>query len=256
MSDTASQGISVNVGMLQSKYDEISEIDEKLDAASGNEQAGKRALSNRIAEETKSQWEDPVSNIVSSFNQIEDLTVLIGAINGLQKLLKDNFGEKTEAYLKEQVEASKKDAPQVSADEVEQLLNNRKDLVNQYRALKNMLDVFGIDSSSVPEPKKMTGSRGKRGPRVLTNYAFSIDGKELSASQNSLSAVANNICKDIAGGWKVKDLREFLTAQGIDLTNPPSEFEVTLPNNKVLGAKVVEVDDDDVEDEPADEDNE
>lgn len=249
----ADSGLSVDLGMLRSKYDEISTIDEKLAAASGNEAAGKRALANKIAEETSSTWNDTVTEMVNALSSIDDITALTGAVTGLRSKLNESFSKKIDEHLSKLVSEQKPDeAEKLSAEETESLISNRRALVDQYKALRAMLDLFGFDVDSVPEPKKMTGARGKRGPRVFKNFQFSIDDKELTANQNSLSAIANNMCKDL--GWKVKDLHNFLSEQGIDIQNPPDEFEVTLPdpNGKKLSAKKYEVSEEDAEIEDED----
>jgi hypothetical protein len=243
MSDT---GISVSPDTLRAKFDEIAVIDEKLDSVSGGADSGKRALANQIASETSGSWKKVADNLVASLAKIEDPNDLTGAVTGLIKSVNDSFKESIDKYLTEQVEARKNDAPAVSDDEVAELSTSRKELVEQYKALRQILEMFGNDVSTIPEPKKRTGSRGKRGPRVLTNFSFSIDGKERTSSQNSLSSIANTVCADL--NWKTADLKNWLAEQGLDFQNPEDSWEYTLPNGKVISGVVMEVDDDDVED--------
>lgn len=245
-------GISVTPETLQSKYDEIFAIDEKLDAASGSESAGKRALANSIASETENSWKKVADNLVSAFEKIDDPQIRVGAFTGVLKSVQDRFKNEVDEFLAKEVANRSTDQVEISAEELSQMTDARRELVEQYRALRNILEMFGSDVSTIPEPKKRTGARGKRGPRVLTNYDFYVDGEARTASQNSLSSIANTVCKDL--GWKTVDLRNFLVEQNIDLENPPAEFSVTLPEpvNKVLkGVKgEPQVDDDDDEVDP------
>jgi hypothetical protein len=241
------EGISVTLDSLRDKYSEIETIDQQLDAASGSESAGKRALVNALVAENENVWKKPADSLVNSLNKIEDVAIRTAAFHGVVKALNDSFKDQIEEFLAKEVEARKSDAVVVPPEEIETLSTSRKNLVEQYKALRNILEMFGQDVTTVPEPKKRTGARGKRGPRVLQGYNYSIDGKERSASQNSLSSIANTVCSDL--GWKTVDLRNFLTEQGIDLTDPPETFSVTLPNNHVLAAVRGEEDEDEVVDE-------
>jgi hypothetical protein len=244
MSDT---GISVTPDTLRAKFGEIQVIDEKLDAVSGGADSGKRALANQIAAETSGSWKKDADKVIALFqkNQ-EDPNLLVGYVTGFIKEINDNFKESIDKFLTEQVEARKNDAPVVSDDEVAGLTTDRKELVEQYKVLRQILEMFGHDVSTIPEPKKRTGSRGKRGPRVLTNFSFSIDGKERTSSQNSLSSIANTVCADL--NWKTADLKNWLAEQGLDFQNPEDSWEFTLPNGKVISGVIMEVDEDDVDD--------
>jgi hypothetical protein len=245
-------GISVTIDSLKEKSDEILAIDEKLDAASGSEDAGKRALANSLASEYASVWKSPADKMVTSISKIEDMEQRAAAFTGVVKSLQEAFKKEVDSFLEETVKARQADNPTetLSEDELNSLSESRKTLVEQFRALKNILDMFGQDTSVVPDPKKRTGSRGKRGPRVLTDYDYFIDGVARSKSQNSLSSIANTVCADL--GWKTADLRSFLTDKGIDLTNPPAEFEVQLPTDppktfKAVKGEPAASDDDDEE---------
>src|SRR5688500_7819235 len=137
MSDTGT--ITVDMSKLTEKFDEIAKLDEILDAASGNKDAGKRAIANQIATETESQTQKMVSNLVAAVQKIEDKNVLVGAYTAIQKALKDSFGEGVDTFLAKLVEERTSDAPKVSPEELEQVAANRKQLVGEWNALKNIL---------------------------------------------------------------------------------------------------------------------
>lgn len=240
-------GVSVDLASLQAKYDEISALDEKLDAASGSEAAGKRAIASAIASETESSWRKAADSILKGLAG-QDVKTQVGVYTGLIHTLQDQYRDVVDEFLSEEVERTKADQPQVSQEEVEELTKQRRVALDQFRALRNILDIFQTDTTTVPEPKKRTGSRGPRGPRVLKGFNFFIDGVARSESQNNLSSIANTVCDDL--GWKTAELKNFLTENGVDLENPGSGFEVTLPNNKVLKAVAGPVSETDSEETP------
>jgi hypothetical protein len=240
MSDTSSGGgISVSPDLLREKVSEIAQLDEQLDAASGSETAGKRALGNRLAEQYESDWSTNADNLVSALKGIEDPEKLAGVFKGIIKSLNDNFSTSVDEYLAEQVKAQEEIQTEKPSDEqVAQWTQARKDLMEEYKALAGILKLFKQDISGIPEPKKRTGARGKRGKRVFQGFDWFIDGEPRPEKSNTLSNIANTVCAPL--GWKTPELRQFLADQGIDLEHPPSEFEVDLPDpvNKKLSAKL------------------
>jgi hypothetical protein len=240
-------GLSVDVNTLLDKYQEIASVDEQLDAASGSEQAGKRALANSVSAETQKSWEKPVSNLVKTIQGFDSPELIVGTYTAIQKALRDNFQEQVDKFLTELAASRQSETVTLTPEQLEELNTARKQLVEEYKAIANILEMFKFDISGVPTPKKRTGSRGPRGPRVFGRYVFSIDGKERTASQNSLSSIANTVCKDL--GWATADLRNFLVENGFDVENPPETFEVVIPDpvNKTL-TMVLSEDEDEGED--------
>jgi hypothetical protein len=261
-----STGISVTPEKLQEKYNEIKELDEQLDAASGSESAGKRALGNQLASEYETQWKKSADNLVNTLQKIEDPSQKAGVFTGILNHVNSILKEEIDNFLAAEVATRQSEMVPVSAEDLQALTDSRKTNVEQYRALRQILEMFGQDVSTIPEPKKRTGARGKRGPRVLTGFDFAIDGAVRSSSQNNLSSIANTVTSDL--NWKTIDLRNFLEEKlaetGHSLQNPPVEgFEFTLPNGKVLtatpGEEAPEDEDDEAEateDENGDEETE
>lgn len=225
--------IAVSPEVLRNKYSEIVVLDEKIAAASGSDSAGKRAIANAIASETNSVWSPVVEQVTAHVETLSG-NELVGTFTALLASLNEKFREDVDGILSGLVEERSADVPQVSEEELAEILKDRKVLSDEYKALRNILEMFGQDVSDIPEPKRMTGSRGPRGPRTLSKFDYSIDGEPRSKTQNSLSSIANTVCKDL--NWKTKDLREFLVAQGLDLENPGDTWEYTLPNGKVISA--------------------
>ena len=243
--DTAGPSLSVDPQMLIDMRAEIDKLDEQLDAASGSEVAGMRALKNSLATDNEGVWKELADKVKESLHKIEetqDYSVLVGVYSGIITSLNDEFKTKVDEYATTEANARKSQQTEVPAEKIKEMNDERKVLVEQFKALKGILKMFKFDVDDIKDPKKRTGARGKRGPRVLQNYDFYIDGQPRTRSQNSLSSIANVVCEPL--GWKTPDLRNFIEEQEwdgekISLENPPTEFEVRLPDpvNKTLRAQ-------------------
>jgi len=238
MSDTTGGGIAVSPDILRAKVEEIAQIDEQLDAASGSESAGKRALGNALAKEHENVWKPTADSLTTEFGKVTDPAQLAGVYNGIIQAMRDSFATQVDEYLAKEVEARTETREQVSPEQIAEWTETRKTLMNQYKALYGILEMFEQDISGIPEPRKRTGARGKRGKRIFQGFDWFIDDEPRTEHQNTLSSIANTIT-DKAFGWKTPELRNFLTEQGIDLDNPPAEGSVMLPDpvNKKLSWK-------------------
>jgi len=238
MSETTGGGIAVTPEVLRAKVEEIAQIDEQLDAASGSESAGKRALGNALAKEHEPVWKATGDSLAEEFGKISDPAQLAGVYNGILQVMHDNFRTQVDEYLAEEVSKRDENKVEVAPEQIQEWTETRKTLMNQYKALHGILEMFEQDISGIPEPRKRTGARGKRGKRIFQGFDWFVDDEPRSESQNTLSSIANTIT-DKALGWKTPELRNFLTEQGIDLNNPPAEGSVMLPDpvNKKISWK-------------------
>jgi len=262
MSETTGGGIAVSPDILRAKVEEIAQIDEQLDAASGSESAGKRALGNALAKEHEAVWKVTADNLTTEFGKISDPAQLAGVYNGIIQSMRDSFAAQVDEYLSGEVEKRDENKPEVAPEQIQEWTSTRKTLMDQYKALLGILEMFEQDVSGIPVPRKRTGARGKRGKRIFQGFDWFIDDEPRTEHQNTLSSIANTIT-DKAFGWKTPELRNFLTEQGIDLDNPPAEGSVMLPDpvNKKLSWKQKPIslegseefdDDDDVDDDDDD----
>lgn len=237
---------NVTVESLQETYDAIVSIDEKIDAASGTTAAGKRAMTNRLVEDEKDSWTPAVQNFVGEIrNGNLPIEKVIGVVNGIISGLTSEFGAEMDEHLDAEVERLKSQAPEVSESELEELLNEGREQRKVYDAMRTVLDLLGEDVSGIPTPKRLSGARGPRGPRLSKKYNYTIDGKGRSDNTNTLSSIYQTDIKGTEGceDWTgTKQLKEFMAENGFDFDDPQDEFEVTLPNNKVLGMTVASVD--------------
>jgi hypothetical protein len=226
MTDTATQGLNVNPDQLRAVLKQIVELDEQLAAASGSDALGKRAYLNNLVETHKGNFEGFMNQVVEHLrtNLSENPEVLAAAVTGLDQAITKAFGEQVNKLASDYVEANKTETPEVSTEQITEWENQRRELTKRYHALRGVLEMFEFDVSDIDEPKKMSGSRGPRGPRVLSNFDYIVNGKPRTKSQNTLSSIAATVFKDTKFS-SAKTLREELARQGLDLKNPPDEWE-------------------------------
>lgn len=217
--------IQVDKEALVAKAKEISDLDVILDAQSGSKAAGKRAVTNGLIAESASS--DFVNSVIAKLNDNFSGEELYGTYFSLLKALEDEIGEDADAFVDAKVEETSQEASEkLSDEEVKEISEDRKKKVGEFKALKGILEMFGEDVDDIPEPKIRRGSRGPRGPRTLSKFQYTVNETELDSEVNSLSTVAK-----LCGDMKVKDLKQFITDQGIDLKNPPANWEANLPND-------------------------
>lgn len=270
MNETTAGGINVTVDALAEKYREIQEIDEQLAAASGSTNLGKRALANSLTAENEQAWKEIADAVVSRINSVENIEVRVALVTGIANAVDKAFGKAVDDYLEAKVkENALAKGEKVSDEQIQALTEQARLLRGQFNALKEILVMFQQDVSSVPEPKRLSGARGKRGPRTLAKYNYSINGTPRTESQNNLSSISSTllsspvkVLKDLITekGQQVNDDGEFFGDLGVDLGNPPERFGVMLPTEppkklvayKVEGSDVYEQSDDDNPDDNSD----
>lgn len=242
-------------------FAQIEEKDSVIEAASGSKEAGKRKIANDTASETEDSWKKNLSQLKSAIDKVaEDPKAVAGAFTGITAGLREAYGKQVDAWLDAEVEARKSDSPSVSADQLSEAQEARKELVEQYKAVVTVLGHFGHKEEDFPTPKRMSGPRGPqgdRGPRFPKNLQLSVDGKPRSTSQNSMSSVFQTVVKGTAGFENLKstrDFKQYLKDEfGLDPESTPPSFEFTLANGKILSGvltneQVAADDDDDDED--------
>ena len=216
-------GITVTVEALKAKAAEIARLDDVLDAQSGSKAAGKKAIKNRLVSESANQdfIQRTLATMRDSFSEEEIYATFFAFVDALE----GEFADEADGHVEGIIEAQQTEqAEKLSDAEVAEIQEDRKNKVQEFKALKNILEMFGQDVDSVPEPKIRRGSRGPRGPRTLSKFQYRVNDTELESDVNSLASVAK------LANVKVKELKDFITNQGVDLKNPPAEWSAALPN--------------------------
>lgn len=240
-------GISVTPEALSEKASEIDALDEWLDAVSGSKAAGKRAIKNALIREFSGTdvVDSLVAQVVSYLNDNDaDDEFTAAFFFDLSAKLDSSLGDEAEEFLKVRVESETSNQENLSAseDEVRSKLEERKQLVKEFQALKGILEMYGEAASiaSIGDYQQRRGAMPgqKRKPRKINRMAYSINDVPLEEDKNSLSGVAGTV------GIKVRDLKKILEEAGVDLKNP-SDFTVTVNGNTVSAVAPIDDDDDD-----------
>lgn len=241
------QKFTLSIEALQETAGQIAELDTRIAAASGNDSQAKKALVDRIVVENSDKVTSILDKVVAQLSKL-DGDVLVGLTTALQDRIKAEFQPKVDSFVTEQLAATQG----TSKEEVEGLRATRKTLVEKDKAIRTLLESFGLDISSVPEPKRGggrpagSGSGTAKSGKNKENYQFTMDGKDRPPSQNTFSSLAyyatDGIPKalgqseDAKERWGSKQLKAFLAEQGVTF-GEQDEWEVTLPNNRKIGAR-------------------
>jgi hypothetical protein len=246
------QQLTLSIANLTALGDEIGEIDGVLDSLSGAQSAGKRAVINRLMKAVQDNIDIVFAKLDEQvFSDISDDDVFVGMYSGLVKSLESKYQPRQDAILESKAEEIKAETPVLTEEQIKDLTDSRKELVMKFKATKEIFKTFGMPGiDEVPDPKRRTGSHGKRGPRAITQFTWTVDGVRQSPDKDSLTGVASE-----NGYENSKALRDALREAGIDLKNPEDKIEFTLSNGKALvGIKSVEDEDDDEDDDSEDDD--
>lgn len=241
MAEKKKQEISVSLEQLEDIAKQITEIDTKISAASGSEAQMKKSIAQALATENSEQVDAVLGQVVPQFEKLE-VPVLAGLLDRLEDALKEKF----KPAIDEFIDARVKEQGSSSAEDVAALRETRKARVEGFRALKTILDTFGIDTESVPEPKRAagrpSGSGGAKSGKNKEGYQYTMDGKDRPPSQNSFSSLAYYSTNGCAGTeekperWGSDQLKSFIAEQGVNFGTDDT-WEVTLPNGTKVGAR-------------------
>lgn len=253
MTEAPKQQAVVSLDALAALKGKIDHIDQQIGAASGSEKAVRESVVSQIETETAAHVGPVVSSFIENFRQLP-VEVRVAFASRLPDAIAETVGGEMDAYVDERVAAITKG---VDAN-VEPLKAQRKDILSKFQALREVLDMLSIDTSSVPEPKRSAGGRssgsrssgGSSTAKGLNKdrYRFYIDDKAQPPSQNTRSALAYHATDGCAPNdaqgkkvrWGVEQFFAHLVEKGINY-GPPGEgddnWEVTLPNGKVVKAR-------------------
>jgi hypothetical protein len=236
---------------------QINELDSVLDASADAASGGKRKYTNELITKTEGDWKTPVMQIVEQLREMSP-EQLAGVFNGMVRTLNTEFKESVDKWVEEQVKLQPKvEADPLDEEKKKEVQTLRADLAKQAKTLIEMAYTFGEakgDPDNEPDPnwplpRIRRGSIGKRGPRALTLFTWSIDGNEVENEKNTPRGVAS-----LLGFEKASDFTKELKRLGVNTTSPENEFTVTI-NGKEVSAKQELDDEDEENDETDDEDS-
>ena len=255
--------IAVDAATLETYGRMIAEIDAQVASASGSDTVARKAWIESLIMQNQTEVDSNASQIIDFVTGL-DLPLLVGLVTKLEERLKAELAPKVTAYVDEEFPKTQT----TGKDEVEGLKTRRKELLVQFKALREVLNTFGIKNDHVLDPKRSGGGRpvgsggggGKKSGSNKEGYRYTMDGKKRPPSQNTFSSLAfysTDNCpaevlktdstfqgltedaqaaaiKALPKKWGAPQLREFLKGQGV--TMEEDSWEVSLPNNKKIGA--------------------
>lgn len=253
----AGASVMLSAEELASLAQRITEVDTKIASASGSDTAAKRAFVEQLISQNAETVDGMVSGLMEQLAK-QDLAVLAGLIQRIEERIKSDLVPKVDEYVATEFPKTQT----TSKEELEGLRNTRKELVTQFRALREVLNTFKIPNEHVQEPKRSGGGRpvGSGGGSTKSGankegYRYLIDGKPKPKSQNTFSSVAfyaTNGCpakvaqaagetdeaklKALPSKWGADELKKFIGEQGVKF-GEDATWEVRLPNDKVVSAR-------------------
>lgn len=240
--------IQISADELGGLATKISELDTKIASASGSDTAAKKAFVEGLVAQNADQVNSSVDGLIEQLRAVEP-AVLAGMVARLEERIKADL----EPTVNEFVDAEfAKQQPADKAD-VGALREQRKELFTQFRALREVLGTFKIDTSHIPDPKRSGGGRpagsggggSRRSGENKEGYRYLIDGKGRPPSQNTFSSLAFygtiGVPKavnpsDTTERWGAPQLKDFIKEKGVNFPEDVT-WEVDLPNGKKIGAR-------------------
>lgn len=225
-------------------------LDEKIDSLDGGTTQIRSKIINEKITETTDNWTVVANSIIG---QLADAPkeVQVGFFFGLVRQLDKAYAEEAKKFVDELVEASPKPVPMITPDELPAIMEKRKEVVSQISAVMAMAETFGSDDfNKMEKPRRRGGApKGKRGPRAISFFSWTIDDKEFESLKDVIEVVPQYD--------KVAEIRKAITAAGFNLTTPPAEIRFTLPDGRTLvglngQTETPNADDDEVDDEADD----
>lgn len=249
MTDTA-PNVTIDIEQLAKVAKDIAQLDEKISAASGSEAAMRKSVFASVAAENSATVDSVVKAIIAEMAKLEP-PVLVG----LRERLPDAMDDEFDGQINEIVDAQVEELAKSVKGNIEPIKEERRTKLELFKAVKAILNQFDVDTSSVPDPKRGGGRTPGSGTssdsvtrtgKNKENYRYHMDGERRPKSQNTLSSLAYYATLGCAGTedaperWGTAQLKNFLVEQGVKWGAPgegQDEWEVTLPNKKVIAAR-------------------
>ena len=223
--------------MYQELMEAINSIDEQLDSLDGGDSAGKRKIANDLVAANEAVWQPVVESLIRQLGNLEGDT-LAGVFRGISGELNKAFAKPVADHIESLVEVAPVVEPLITAEEATELSSQRSEL---YKNVKQVIHLASVmNSLELESPKIRRGSKGKRGPRIVTLMNWAINGEALD-DEIKYKEVA------IACGFEgSKGLTDYMKSKDIDTKAPENnEIEVELPDGRTLTGFMPEDDDDD-----------
>lgn len=220
--------------------EQIKDLDETLDALSDTKSAGKRATKNAIMQEFESAWKEKANGVVNGLKNIADEKQRWAIYYGFVETLTKAFNDEADNWVEKIVDSQPKvERPNLTAQQIADLSTKRSTLYKTAKSIREMATLFGFNADEFEAPRRRGGGFGLRGPRAISEFDWSVDGRALEGDNNKLTFVAKTYgFKDVA---ELRDAIAKATPDPSDptktldsLKDPPDRLTFTLPNGSIL----------------------
>jgi hypothetical protein len=226
--------------------DNINEIDIELDSLTGGNSAGKRKVTTNLEEKHASVYEGPLNQTLEFISgQSEEIQAAV--VSAFMDGLRGKFGKSTDSYISAIVDNQPTQEALITEEEAALKSSQRSDLYQKAKSIVQLLESVGEE---VEMPKARRGSSGKRGPRNLSLFTFSINGEDVDMTVAQL-AEAGGYSKAAELTKALRDPNESSNWKGFDTKDGAQFDDFSMPNGKVLSgfrddSEASDEDDDDI----------
>jgi hypothetical protein len=215
--------------------DSIEELDKQLDSTLDSD----TNLQKMFIDEKVTEQKDTIKEVVTGFiAQVkeEPIDAQVGLFYGFQRAFNEAFLKPMKEYVEKQVATLPKPEPLITLDQIPEVAKQRSEA---YQSIKQIVDLAGkLMNLDLPMPKMRKGRSGKRGPRKLTFFEWTIN----ETPVDGLKGVVELYPQYGKVGDLTKAMRENKTDSegkeipdsGLNLTDPPTRLEYMLPDGNVL----------------------
>lgn len=263
--------VTLDLEFLADQGKRIASLDEQISVASGSETAIRNSVLAKMATDNTDVIDRLFQAMVSELSKF-DANILAGVLHRFPDVMQDEFGPQVDELVNTQVEALTSNVQ----GNVAPLKEQRRVLVENFKATRAVLNQFGMDTSSVPDPKRGGSGRGagsgtsssavQKTGKNKEGYRYYMNGVPRPKSQNTMSSLAYyatlgcvsindpqfaNLTEDKKQArieqlkkhperWSTERLKEVLAQDGI-VWGPPGdgtdEWKIKLPNDTEIGAR-------------------
>lgn len=252
---SGAQQFSLSTDKLVDLQNSISDLDKRLAAKTGGEDAKREVAKNTLLDKYETETDQRMDNLLPQIEKSvpnrDEFIALLAAIQ--ESFIQGEFREALNKYLDQVV------AEQPAEDETseETLKDERKKKVDLFKSVKQILESFGVDVSGFKDPTR--SPRGSSSSTTKTGfnkeqYRFLINGTPATKANNVISAIIyqNTEGMEMKDGEPVmyegagdktkvrigtKQFKDWLAVKLGATWGAKDEWEITLPDGKKIGAR-------------------
>lgn len=209
---------------LRNLVKRIEELDSRLDQASTSETVHGNAVERELVAAHGDSFSDVISQITDYAGNLSE-EQRAAYVLAVQTALEETYGGETEKFVSARAKTRIEQAQPLTEEEAKKVREERKELSDAERAMRQLLSLMGMDVDSIPKPKIRRGSRGgTRKKRRLSQFDYRIGNVPIES--DGLGAVAK-----VFGFDKVSELRSAIETAAAEQGDPLDLKSDDLPDD-------------------------